>query len=119
MYHASTGTAYLQCQNIAQAKTHLRRSVELFPEQPLTLYNLAIALFAEGNGKAAVDELSNAVRIEKKYARGWYFKAQIESRLGRTVVASASILCATAFSSLLTPDEAQGLHTFIEEHWPA
>jgi Flp pilus assembly protein TadD len=60
-YHASAGTAYLQREDYNRATAHLHRSVELFPEQPLTLYNLAVALLFDGKAEAAVEELAKAV----------------------------------------------------------
>jgi tetratricopeptide (TPR) repeat protein len=115
-HHACAGTAYLRNQTLARAISHLRRSVELFPEQPLTLYNLAAALLSEGDGEAAVDVLANAVRIDKEYARGWYLKAQIEARLERLIDAEASAHCALANSSLLSADEVKGLKGFMEKY---
>lgn len=115
-YHASAGTAYLRNQKLAQAQSHLRRSAELFPEQPLTLYNLAAALVSEGDAEAAVQELAKAVRVDKEYARGWYLKAQIEARLGRTADASASARCAMANRSALSTSEVEGLQAFMQEY---
>jgi Tfp pilus assembly protein PilF len=115
-YHASAGTAYLRNQKLAQAKSHLRRSTELFPEQPLTLYNLAAALVSEGDAEAAVQELAKAVRIDKGYARGWYLKAQIEARLGWTAEAAASARSAMASKSSLSSSEVRGLEAMVQEY---
>jgi tetratricopeptide (TPR) repeat protein len=115
-HHACAGTAYLRTKSFARALVHLRRSAELFPEQPLTLYNLAAALVSEGDAEAAVDVLANAVRIDKGYARGWYLKAQIEARLGRVIDAAASARCALASSSSLSTHEVQGLRGFMEKY---
>jgi eukaryotic-like serine/threonine-protein kinase len=115
-HHACAGTAYLRNQNFARARSHLQRSVELFPEQPLTLYNLAAVLVSEGDAEAAVEELAKAVGIDKEYARGWYLKAQIEARLGRAADAAASARCAMANGSSLSTDEVQGLHAFMKQY---
>jgi tetratricopeptide (TPR) repeat protein len=112
-YHASAGTAYLQREDYNRATAHLRRSVELFPEQPFTLYNLAVALVFDGKAETAVEELAKAVRIDKGYARGWYLKAQIESRLGRTADAAASAGRAAANGSALSADELEGLRALL------
>lgn len=69
-YHASAETAYLQQKMYDKAISYLGRAVDLFPEQPLIFYNLAVALFAVGKEEAAVKELAEAVRIDKGYARG-------------------------------------------------
>lgn len=115
-YHASAGTAYLRNQRLAQAKLHLQRSTELFPEQPLTLYNLAAALVSEGDAEAAVQELAKAVRVDKGYARGWYLKAQIEARLGWTAEAAASARLAMANKSSLSANEVKGLQALMQEY---
>jgi Flp pilus assembly protein TadD len=112
-YHASAGTAYLQREDYNRATAHLRRSVELFPEQPLTLYNLAVALLFDGKAEAAVEELAKAVRIDKGYARGWCLKAQIEARLGRTADAAASAGRAGANGSTLSAQELAGVRSLL------
>jgi tetratricopeptide (TPR) repeat protein len=112
-YHASAGTAYLQREDYNRATAHLRRSVELFPEQPLTLYNLAVALLFDGKSEAAIEELAKAVRIDKGYARGWYLKAQIEARLGRTADAAASAGLAAANGSALSVQELEGVRSLL------
>jgi tetratricopeptide (TPR) repeat protein len=112
-YHASAGTAYLQLKDNDRAATHLRRSVEIFPEQPLTLYNLAVALLFTENEDAAIAELTKAVRIDEGYARAWYLKAQVEKHLGRTADAAASAHRATANISDLDTHEREGLRALL------
>lgn len=112
-YHASAGAAFLQREDYDRAAAHLRRSVELFPEQPLTLYNLAVALVFVGKAEAAVEELVKAVRIDEGYARGWYLKAQIEARLGRKADATASAGRAAANSSALSAQELEGVRSLL------
>ena len=112
-YHASAGTAYLQLKDNDRAATHLRRSVALFPEQPLTLYNLAVALLLTGTEDAAIKELTKAVGIDEGYARAWYLKAQIEKHLGRTADAMASARRAAASISNLDPHEREGLRALL------
>jgi tetratricopeptide (TPR) repeat protein len=112
-YHASAGTAYLQLQDYNRATQYLRRSVELFPEQPLMLYNLAVALAFDGKAEAAVEELAKAVSIDDGYARGWYLKAQIESRLGRAPEAAASARRAAANPSALSAQELEGVRALL------
>lgn len=114
-HHACAGTAYLRSGNLGRARSHLRRSVDLFPEQPLTLYNLAAAIAAEGEPEAAVEELAKAVRIDEDYARGWYLKAQIEARLGRVLDATASALCAMTKNSSLSAEEVRGLRVLLQQ----
>ncbi|WP_352746591.1 tetratricopeptide repeat protein [Mesorhizobium sp. M0185] len=112
-YHASAGTAYLQLKDNNRAATHLRRSVELFPEQPLTLYNLAVALLFTDTEDAAIKELAKAVRIDDGYARAWYLKAQVEKHLGRTADAAASARRAAAKLSDLAAHEREALRALI------
>jgi predicted Zn-dependent protease len=112
-YHASAGTAYLQLKDNDRAAAHLRRSVELFPEQPLTLYNLAVALLFTDTEDAAIKELAKAVRIDDGYARAWYLKAQVEKHLGRTADAAASARRAAANISDLAAHEREGLRALI------
>ena len=112
-YHASAGTAYLQQKDYNRVTAYLRRSVELFPEQPLTLYNLAVALLFDGKEEAAVKEVSKAVRIDEGYARGWYLKAQIEAHLGRTADAAGSARRAAANGSDLSAQESDGVRALF------
>lgn len=112
-YHASAGTAYLQLKDSDRAATHLRRSVEIFPEQPLTLYNLAVALLFTDTEDAAIQELTEAVRIDEGYARAWYLKARVEKHLGRTVDATVSARRAAANISDLTAHEREGLRALL------
>jgi tetratricopeptide (TPR) repeat protein len=112
-YHASAGTAYLQLKDYDRATMHLRHSVELFPEQPLTLYNLAVALLFTATEDAAIKELTKAVHIDEGYARAWYLKAQVEKHLGRTVDATASAQRAAANSSDLAAHEREGLRALL------
>jgi tetratricopeptide (TPR) repeat protein len=112
-YQASAGTAYLQREDYNRATAYLRRSVELFPEQPLTLYNLAVALLFDGKAESAVEELAKAVRIDKGYARGWYLKAQIEARLGLVEDAAASAARAAANGSALSAQELEGVRSLL------
>jgi tetratricopeptide (TPR) repeat protein len=113
-YHANAGTAYLQLGEYERASEHLRQSVELFPEQPPILYNLAAALLVgQDDPDAALVKLSDAVRIDSTYARAWYFKAQIESRLGRTAEAAASARRAAANRTGLSEKEAEGLRALL------
>ena len=112
-YHASAGTAYLQLEDHGRAATYLRRSVELFPEQPLTRYNLAVALLLTDSEDAAIKELTEAVDIDEGYARAWYLKAQVEKHLGRTADAMASARRAAANISYLAPNEREGLRGLL------
>ncbi|MEQ9173361.1 MAG: tetratricopeptide repeat protein [Alphaproteobacteria bacterium] len=112
-YHASAGTAYMQLKDNDRAATHLRRSTELFPEQPLTLYNLAVALLLTDSEDAAIKELTKAVLIDEGYARAWYLKAQVEKRLGRTGDATASARRAAANISNLDSHEREGLRALL------
>lgn len=113
-YHSSAGTAYLQLEDYNRATTHLRRSVELFPEQPLTLYNLAVALLFTDTEDAAIKELNKAVGIDEGYARAWYLKAHVEKHLGRTADAAASAHRAAANISDLDADEREGLRALVK-----
>jgi tetratricopeptide (TPR) repeat protein len=113
IYHASAGTAYLRREDYNRATAYLRRSVVLFPEQPLTLYNLAVALLFDGKAEAGVEELAKAVRIDNEYARGWYLKAQIEARLGRMTDAAASAARAAANGSALSAQELEGVRSLL------
>jgi tetratricopeptide (TPR) repeat protein len=109
-YHAFAGTAYLQEKNYRLAAVYLRRSVELFPEQPLMLYNLAAALYFDGEEELALEQVTNAVSIDEGYARGWYLKALVEADMGRMEDAAASARRAAANSSGLSDhDESRGL----------
>ena len=92
----------------------MRRSVELFPEQPLTRYNLAIALLFTESEDAAIKELTEAVHIDEGYARAWYLKAQVEKHLGRTADAAASARRAAANISDLGAQEREGLRSLLE-----
>jgi tetratricopeptide (TPR) repeat protein len=114
-YHSLAGTAYLQEKDFHRAVTYLRRSIELFPEQPLMLYNLAVALCFEGDEESAAEELTKAVRIDEQYARGWYLKAQIEAGLGRTMDAAASARHAAINSSALSAKESEGAHALLKQ----
>ena len=113
IYQANAGTAYLQRKDYNRATAYLRRSVELFPEQPLTLYNLAVALVFDGKPEFAVEELAKAVDVDKGYARGWYLKAQIEARLGRMADAVASAARAVANGSALSAQELEGARSLM------
>ncbi|MBA4095635.1 MAG: hypothetical protein C0484_02545 [Rhodospirillum sp.] len=112
-YQASAGTAYLQLKDYDRATMHLRHSVELLPEQPLTLYNLAVALLFTDTEDAVIEELAKAVRIDEGYARAWYLKAQVEKHLGRTADATGSARRAAANSSGLDAHEREGLRTLL------
>jgi tetratricopeptide (TPR) repeat protein len=113
-YQARAGTAYLLLKDYDQAATHLRHSVEIFPEQPLTRYNLAIALLFTDSDDAAIKELTKAVSIDERYTRAWYLKAKVEKRLGRTADAAASARRAAANISDLDPPERDGLRSLLE-----
>ncbi|MBR0689905.1 tetratricopeptide repeat protein [Bradyrhizobium manausense] len=113
-YHWLAGTAYLQQKDCDRAITFLRRSVELFPEQPLALYNLALALSLARKEHDALEELTKAVRIDEEYARGWYLKAQIEAYLGLVPDALASASRAAANGSALSDQESEGLRALIK-----
>ena len=71
---------------------------------------------SEGDAEAAVQELAKAVRVDAMYARGWYLKAQIEARLGRTADAAVSARCAIANKSSLSSNEVVGLQAFVQEY---
>ncbi len=114
-YQGFAGTAYLQEANYARAATYLGRSVEIFPEQPLMLYNLAVALCLDGQKEAAIEELSRAVRIDEGYARAWYLKARIEADMGRADDAAASVGRANAHGSALSAEELQGARELLRE----
>lgn len=114
-HHACAGTAYLRSGNFDRARSHPRRSVDLFPEQPLTLYNLAAAIAAEDEPEAAVEELAMAVRIDEDYARGWYLKAQIEARLRRVLDATAYARCAMTKNSSLSAEEVWSLCALLQQ----
>lgn len=112
-YHASAGAAYLQLKDNDRAITHLRLSVEIFPEQTLTLYNLAVALLFTDSEDAAINELIKAICIDEGYARAWYLKAQIEKHLGRTADAAASAHRAAANITDLAAHEREGLRALL------
>jgi serine/threonine protein kinase/Tfp pilus assembly protein PilF len=112
-YQASAGTTYLQQKDHKRAATYLRRSVEMFPEQPLILYNLAVALLLDGNEEAAVAQLTKAVHIEEGYGRGWYLKAKVEEHLGRTADAVASAGRAAANDTELSAQEREGVRALL------
>jgi tetratricopeptide (TPR) repeat protein len=113
-YHGFAGTAYLQEAEYDRAAFHLRRAVEIFPEQPLMLYNLAVALCFDDTMESAVEELAKAVRIDEGYARGWYLKAKLEARLERQSDATTSVGCAIAHSSKLSPEELQDARELLD-----
>jgi tetratricopeptide (TPR) repeat protein len=112
-YQAGAGTAYLQRKDHKRAATYLRRSVELFAEQPLILYNLAVALLLDGNEEAAVEQLTKAVHIEEGYGRGWYLKAKVEEHLGRAADAVASAGRAAANDTELSAQERESVRALL------
>lgn len=114
-YQGVAGTAYLQEADYGQAAAYLRRSVELFPEQPLMLYNLGVALCFQGGEEAAIQELTKAVGIDEGYARGWYFKALAEARLGRKTDAMTSVGRAIANGAALSVKELQEARGLLEQ----
>lgn len=113
-YHASEGTAYLRLENYERATVQLRRSIELFPQQPLTLYNLAVSLLFTDTELAAINELTKAVCIDEGYARAWYLKAQLEKRLGRAGDSIASARRASENAADLNTHERAGLRALLE-----
>jgi tetratricopeptide (TPR) repeat protein len=114
-YHAFAGTAYLQEKNYRLAAVYLRRSVELFPEQPLMLYNLAAALSFDGEKELALEQVTKAVSIDEGYARGWYLKALVEADMGRMEDAAASARRAAANSSGLSDHDLEEVRALIKE----
>ncbi|WP_038378512.1 serine/threonine-protein kinase [Bradyrhizobium elkanii] len=114
-YHSLAGTAYLQENNYRLAAAYLRRSIELFPEQPLMLYNLAVSLFFDGEKELALEQVANAVRLDEGYARGWYLKALIEAEIGRIEDATASARRAAANGSALSDHDLEKVYDLIKE----
>lgn len=115
-HHACAGTAYLRLQEYERAASHLRKSLEIYPNQPQMHYNLAAALVYQGLAEGAVDELVNAVRLDPFYVRAWYLKAQIELKLCRVDDASISVKYALGSPSSLTSAEVREIHAFAQEH---
>jgi len=58
-------------------------------------------------------ELAKAVRIDTAYARGWYLKAHIESRLGRAAEAVASAGRAVANGAALSARELEAVRALL------
>jgi tetratricopeptide (TPR) repeat protein len=114
-YQGFAGTAYLQEADYARAAAYLGRSVEIFSEQPLMLYNLAVALCLDGQKESAIQKLSKAVRIDAAYARAWYLKSRIEADIGRISDAAASVGRANAHGSALSAEELQGARELLEQ----
>jgi tetratricopeptide (TPR) repeat protein len=115
-HHACAGTAYLRLQEYERATSYLRKSLEIFPNQPQMHYNLAAALVFQGLGEEAVDELAKAVRLDPLYVRAWYLKAQIELQLCRVDDATISVRHALSSPSSLTPEEVRVIHAFAQEN---
>lgn len=115
-HHACAGTVYLRLNNYELATAHLRKSLEIFSDQPQVHYNLAAALFYQGLTEEAVDELDMAVHLDPLYGRAWVLKAQIELKLCRVDDATISAKHALKSTSSLTSEEIRGIHAFAQEH---
>jgi tetratricopeptide (TPR) repeat protein len=114
-YQNHAGTAYLQEGAHDLAAEYLRRSVEIFPEQPLILYNLAVTLCQRREEEAALEQVTKAVRIDEGYARGWYLKAVIESHLRLEDDAKISVGRAIANRSALSDQELRNAQELFDE----
>src|ERR1700758_1259108 len=55
-----------------QAIANYRKALELKPDDPLTHYDLALALKYKGEAKQAVDEFEAALRLKPKWAEAQY-----------------------------------------------
>lgn len=115
-YHASVGTAFLRQGDYVRAAQHLKRSVELYAEQPHIHYNLAATLVSQGDGEGALQHLSNAVTHDRRYGRGWYLKAQIESQMGQSSDAVISLRNALNCADTLDAKELDGLHVLARRY---
>lgn len=115
-HHANAGTAFLRQGDYARAQEHLAQSVELFPEQPHIHYNLAAALVQQGDAEHAIQQLALAVTHDPRYARGWYLKAQIEARLGRSRDAATSVRNASKNADALARAESEGVRALAQEY---
>ncbi|MES2939741.1 MAG: tetratricopeptide repeat protein [Pseudomonadota bacterium] len=114
--HALAGAAFLNIQDIKRAVTHLTRALDLFPGQPRTLYNLAVAKVMTGEEDSATQTLQLAVQLEPTYARAWYLKAHLEIQLDRMQKATAAAHAARTHSASLNEDERNNLESLIAAH---
>lgn len=108
-HHTCAGTALLRQGDLAKAQRYLTRSLQLAPEQPLVRYNLAVAHIQQGDANSSLQQLVFAVKDDPRYGRGWYLKAQIESRLGKSADAAESAAEGMKHASTLSAEEAEGL----------
>lgn len=114
--HALAGATLLSMEEVEEAASHLRRSLDIFPEQPKTLYNLAVAMLMSEGEEGAVEALRAAVQLEPTYGRAWYLRAQLEVRLGRMGDAVASAQAARAHAGDLNDAERGGLDSLTAAH---
>ena len=111
---SSAGTAYLRNGEPEKARQHLSESLRLLPEQPRMLYNLAVAHLGCDEPEGAVDRLTEAVRMDRRYTNAWQLKAQIEVQIGRPAEAAESVRQALDGALDMPAKQAESLRAFAQ-----
>ena len=86
----------------AAAETRLRRALELEPDRPEALFNLALILHAKGELETAETLLQAALALRPYMAKGWYYLGKVNAGAGRPAAAVAGYRRALGIDPLHT-----------------
>lgn len=108
--HDNLGQACWQKRDLARATWHYRRAVQIRPDSPLALNNLAFVLVKTGS-QAEVDEalglLGRAARLDPMLAATHYIAGQALVKKDRTAEAAAAFARAVQLDPDLYPARAE------------
>jgi len=80
--HANMGMSLLALGRGDEGIKHLRRSLELKPNNPEAHTNLGYALARSGNGEEALEHLDAAVQLNPRDAKTWFNLATMKMNMG-------------------------------------
>ncbi len=72
---------------LAAAEQRLLRALELRPERPETLFNLALILNTNEDLDAAEKRLKQAVALQPNLSKAWHYLGEVNSKAGRPAAA--------------------------------
>jgi len=88
-YHDKLGRILMEQGRIDEAVVHIRKSIELNPQNPAMHANLGYVLYGRGNLDEARKELDTALRLAPGDARSWLNRASIRLSQGDAAGAEA------------------------------